>query len=70
MVFEQDGRLEVVGEADDGMAGMKLALAENPDVVILDLEMPLVSGFEMIPELRDLLPDVKIVVFSSAPDSV
>jgi DNA-binding NarL/FixJ family response regulator len=55
---------EVVGEAGDGAAGIEVARAERPDLVLLDLSMPVMDGLEALPHLREALPDAVIVVLS------
>ena len=59
---------EVVDEAFDGRHAIALAAAHQPDAVILDGMMPVLSGLDALPELRRLLPDARIVMFSSIPD--
>ena len=56
--------MEVVGEAGDGRAGIEVVRAERPDLVMLDLSMPVMDGLEALPLIRDLVPDGRIVVFS------
>lgn len=58
-------RLEVVGEAVDGLHAVAVVRATQPDAVILDVEMPVMDGLQALPGLRSVAPDVKIVVFSS-----
>lgn len=55
---------EVVGEAGDGAAGIEVARAERPDLVVLDLSMPVMDGLEALPHIREALPDAAIVVMS------
>ena len=57
-------RVEVVGEAGDGRHALKLIQELTPDVVLLDLQMPGLSGFEVLQETTEKFPDVKIVVLS------
>jgi DNA-binding NarL/FixJ family response regulator len=66
--IEQSEDLEVVGEARS--AGELLTLIErrNPDVVLLDLRMPGVSGVEHIEKIRQAWPDIKVVVLSACDD--
>ncbi|RYJ04096.1 MAG: response regulator, partial [Actinomycetales bacterium] len=53
---------EVVGEAGDGAAGIEVATAEDPDLVVLDLSMPVMDGLEALPHIRSSCPDATIVV--------
>ena len=56
--------LEIVGEAADGSEAVDLARSLAPDVVVLDLSMPHMDGFEVAGVLREDLPDCAILVFS------
>ena len=64
--IQLDGRLTVVGEAKDGGEAIAVVSETRPDAIVIDLDMPVASGFEVIPHLRDTLPDLKIVVLSGA----
>ena len=55
---------EVVGEAGDGLAGVTLAAQLRPDLVLLDLAMPVMDGLEALPRLRAELPDTRVVIVS------
>ena len=55
---------DVVGEAANGAAAVELASSLQPDVVVLDLSMPVMDGLEAIPELLRVSPDTRIVVLS------
>ena len=61
------GRGHVVDEAADGAQGLRLALERPPDVVVLDLQMPGMDGFEVLAELarHDATRDVPVVVATS-----
>jgi DNA-binding NarL/FixJ family response regulator len=56
--------LELVGEAADGSEAVQLARQLTPDVVVLDLSMPNMNGFEAAGRLRQDVPDCAILVFS------
>ncbi|MGI8863686.1 MAG: response regulator [Solirubrobacteraceae bacterium] len=63
----QDG-LEVVGDAADGEAGVREAMALAPDVILMDLLMPERGGIEAMHELRERLPDTRVIVLTSFLD--
>lgn len=62
--------LEVVGEAGDGLALLALLKnrARDPDLIVLDISMPHLRGLEAIPEIRDILPDVKLLIVTMHED--
>jgi CheY-like chemotaxis protein len=65
IVLEDAGE-EIVGEAGDGAEAIERAPAAEPDVVLLDLNMPRVNGFEALPTLRERLPpQTKILVLTT-----
>jgi DNA-binding NarL/FixJ family response regulator len=59
---------EVVGETDSGMKGVEMILALKPDVVILDLSLPDMDGFNVVDQIARKLPSLKILVVSSHCD--
>lgn len=62
--LEHEG-FEIAAEAHDGRAAVECCAAQEPDVVILDLLMPGVNGFEAIPILRRQHPEVAIVAYTA-----
>jgi CheY-like chemotaxis protein len=60
-----DPRLEVVGEASNGAEAITKVGELHPAALILDLQMPVMSGEEAIPILRSLAPELRILVFSA-----
>lgn len=59
--------LEVAGVARDGAEAWNMALELNPDVLVLDGDMPIVSGIEVLARLRTEMPQVRIVLNTSDP---
>ncbi|GMV41271.1 MAG: hypothetical protein AMXMBFR64_29870 [Myxococcales bacterium] len=57
--------IEVVGEARDGQAVLQLCDEAHPDVLVLDLLMPVMSGVEALPKLRERFPALAIVACSA-----
>lgn len=55
---------DVIGEGADGQAGIEAVAAQPPDLILLDLAMPVMDGLTALPRLRLLAPEAKIVVFS------
>jgi two-component system nitrate/nitrite response regulator NarL len=55
---------EICGEAVNGREGIDAVLALKPDLVILDLSMPVMNGLEAAREIRRLAPTTKIIVYS------
>ena len=62
--LSRDGRFDVVGEAGDGREGVRVVLSNTPDVVLLDLAMPVMDGLEVIPRIVAGSPATRIVVLS------
>ena len=58
-------QIQIIGEATDGDSGLQMCRELSPDVVVLDLRLPRMSGFELIVHLRKELPGIRIVVLSN-----
>lgn len=58
-------QIQIVGEAGDGELGVSMYRTLRPDVVVLDLRLPRISGFDVITSLRKEFPAVRIVVLSN-----
>ncbi len=69
-VLHSDPELELVGECGDGEDGLKMVLAENPDLVILDLDLPRLDGLSMIRRIRAQNTKICILVLSAKPEHV
>jgi two-component system, NarL family, response regulator LiaR len=71
-VLRSDVKAEIVGQAADGATGVELAQELNPDVVVMDLLMPGMDGFEATRRIAATVPDTRIIVVSSStePDDI
>jgi DNA-binding NarL/FixJ family response regulator len=58
------GHLEVCGEAENGQQAMDKVMELKPDVVILDITMPVMDGLKATMEIRRIAPGTKIVLFT------
>ena len=63
-LLERIDQVKVVGEAGDGQQTLDLIKELGPDVVLLDLTMPGLSGFEVLKETSELFPKVNMIVLS------
>ncbi|MGN7611301.1 response regulator [Magnetococcales bacterium HHB-1] len=63
-LIESDPDLTVIAEAENGRIGLQMVREHKPDLVLLDIEMPEMSGLEMLKRLR-LLGQFKIIIISS-----
>jgi DNA-binding NarL/FixJ family response regulator len=67
-LLESEPSLQVVGRAANGAAAAELAADLHPDVVLMDLSMPSVDGFEAIALIREQAPEAAIVVLTGSDD--
>lgn len=65
MYLESKPNIRIVGEADNGFDAVDAINQNPPDVVLMDVDMPGLSGIEAIRVLRKTLPDLKIIVLST-----
>ncbi|MGZ4723554.1 MAG: EAL domain-containing protein [Ilumatobacteraceae bacterium] len=65
-ILERSGRFIVVAEAADGQEAVQLAERERPDLVVLDLSMPNMSGLEALPRILATSPGTKVALLSGS----
>jgi DNA-binding NarL/FixJ family response regulator len=64
-LLETDARIEVVGCAENGAEAVDFARKLVPDVVLMDIRMPVMSGIEATERILDWLPEVKVVILTA-----
>jgi NarL family two-component system response regulator LiaR len=68
MAFTGEEDLEVIGEAQDGIEALQLLETLQPDLILMDLLMPNLSGVEAIAQIIEINPKAKVLVLSSMED--
>ncbi len=66
--LQRSGTIEVVGEASDGLSGIEVATRLQPDVVMMDINMPGMNGIEAAEILAEQQSDMKLLVLSIHDD--
>lgn len=64
-LLEMQPDFQVVGQAGDGELGVKVALAQRPDVVLTDIAMPVMDGIEAARRIRETLPETAVVMLTN-----
>jgi len=67
-LLDGDKAIEVVGSASDGAEAVDIVLAERPDVVLMDLQMPGTDGVSATRQIHELVPDTQVVILTSFSD--
>jgi DNA-binding NarL/FixJ family response regulator len=68
MLIERQADMNVVAEAEDGVEALALAQAERPDVAVLDVSMPRMTGLQAAREVRAHCPDTRVLLLSMHDD--
>ena len=67
-VMERSGDFEIVGQAADGETAVRLAQSLKPDVIIMDVMMPLKNGIDACREITEKLPDTRVLMLTAASE--
>ncbi len=60
--------IEFIGEAENGMQLLNLVKFLKPDVILLDIQMPIMDGIATLPEVKKVLPDIRIIMLTMNDD--
>src|SRR5271163_3375772 len=67
-LLQYEADIEVVGEAENGRQAMQLTRKLRPDVVVMDIAMPLLNGLEATRQIRKDFPETKVLILSAHSD--
>ena len=68
-LLSRQHEFEVIGEAADGLSGVKLVAQTRPDIVLLDLDMPVMNGREALAQILSAHPEQTVVMLTVSEDS-
>jgi len=68
-VLETDPQMKVVGEAADGEVAIEKASEVNPDVILMDINLPTINGLQVTRKIKAQLPDVKVIMITGYDDA-
>jgi two-component system chemotaxis response regulator CheY len=68
-VFTSEAGFDVCGEADNGQDAIEKAKALHPDLIVMDLSMPVMNGIDATRALKTLMPMVPVIIFSEYSDA-
>ena len=67
-LLESRGNIKVIGVARDGLSAVRMAGEYHPDIILLDISMPLLNGIDAARKILDETPDIKIIMLSMHAD--
>jgi CheY-like chemotaxis protein len=67
-IFEVQEDYDLCAEAENGKEAIALSIKHQPDLIILDLEMPIMNGADAAREIKQVLPGVPIILFTQYGD--
>src|SRR5471030_1026748 len=68
LILNSDSGFQVVGQAEDGEQALQLVKETKPDVIITDISMPKLNGLGLVECVRDINPEIKVIIISGYDD--
>jgi DNA-binding NarL/FixJ family response regulator len=68
-LFEREEDFDVCGQAENGMEAVEKAQELHPDLILMDLSMPVMNGLDATRVLKRLMPEVPVIMYSAYSDS-
>lgn len=68
LVFEKEDDMDLIAEADNGTEGIRLAKELNPDVILMDIGLPDITGIEATQKIKEYNENLKVLIFTSRED--
>lgn len=68
-LFDQEEDFDVCGDAENGREAVEMAQVLHPDLILLDLSMPVMNGLDAARALKRVMPDVPLIMYSAYTDS-
>ena len=67
-VLQRSGNFEVVGQAGDGVSAVSIAQELKPDVIVMDVVMPLKNGIDACREITEMLPNTRVLILTASAE--
>lgn len=68
-VLETSSQMKVVGEAADGEVAIEITYEVNPDVILMDINLPTINGLQVTRKIKAQMPDVKVIMITGYDDA-
>ncbi len=69
LLVESDGNIEVIGQARNGREAVQLNKSLHPDVIVMDIGMPLMNGLQAAQQIMEVSPKTRILILSAHPEA-